>query len=91
MKHLRLKIHGRVQGVFFRVSTKEKADELGLVGWVRNDDDGTVSVEAEGSEDKLRELLKWCHEGSQGSQVEKIEEEWSEELVGFEEFEVVRI
>ncbi len=56
-------IAGLVQGVFYRAQTKEKADELGITGWVRNTDNGGVEIHAEGPEDKLKELEQWCWEG----------------------------
>ena len=62
-KRAHLIIYGKVQGVFFRASTKDKAIELGLKGFVRNQPDGTVEVIAEGSEKQLQELVAWCHEG----------------------------
>lgn len=90
MNHLTLKIYGHVQGVFFRETTKDKAKELGLVGWVRNESDGTVSVVAEGGEEQLKKLLQWCRIGPQYARVEMVEEEWEEaQRVGFKEFKVV--
>ena len=53
-KRVQLIIHGKVQGVFFRTSTKDKANELRLSGFVRNSEDGTVEVIAEGDEDQLQ-------------------------------------
>ena len=61
-KRLHLIIQGKVQGVFFRASTKEKARELGLRGFVRNRVDGTVEVVAEGHMAELQKLADWCHE-----------------------------
>jgi acylphosphatase len=87
-KLLKVKILGRVQGVFFRAETKRKADELGLAGFVRNEPDGTVYVEAEGEEKNLREFLKWCREGPEISRVEKIESEFSEKLKNHQGFKI---
>ena len=53
-----LKIYGRVQGVFFRDSSRRKAKELGLSGWVRNEPDGTVQIVAEGEEKSLKKLIE---------------------------------
>jgi len=78
MRRLHMIIHGRVQGVFFRASTEEKARALGLTGWVSNLRDGTVEVMAEGSEEKLRALLHWCHQGPDHAHVAKVDEEWGE-------------
>jgi acylphosphatase len=90
MKHLNLKIHGKVQMVFFRDCTKKQADKLGLFGWVRNNDDKTVSVSVEGKEKRLKEFLAWCHKGPPLAKVEKINEDWSDVIKGFKSFEIIR-
>ena len=72
MKAIHLVIHGRVQGVFFRKYTFEKANELGLKGLVRNLPDGNVEVFAEGPEVVLNEFVEWCHKGSPASKVESV-------------------
>jgi len=87
-KHLNIKIHGSVQGVCFREYAKKKADELGVCGLVRNENDGTVQIEAEGDNDSLQKLVDWCQHGPSYARVEKIDvEEGSME--GFESFEVL--
>lgn len=63
MKHLSIRVIGEVQGVFFRATAKEVAEQLGLTGWVQNNPDGTVSIEAEGPLDRLQTLVSWCWEG----------------------------
>jgi len=73
MIRVHLKIIGQVQGVFFRAHTQEKAEELGVKGWVANDADGTVSVVAEGPENKINDLIDWCHGGPSTAQVDKVE------------------
>ncbi len=60
MKHLNIKIHGQVQGVFFRDSAKQAADKLGIKGFAKNEADGTVYIEAEGEEAGLGKFLEWC-------------------------------
>ncbi|MEX2014395.1 MAG: acylphosphatase [Candidatus Saccharimonadales bacterium] len=72
MKHFSIKVSGRVQGVWFRQSTLEKARELGLSGTVENLPDGTVKIEAEGGEEDLQELLNWCSEGPKHAGVENV-------------------
>lgn len=69
---LRIKVTGRVQGVFFRATTKEKADELGVKGWVRNEPDGSVLIEAEGEEDRLSEFKEWCIKGPAAARVDRV-------------------
>jgi len=66
-------ISGRVQGVFFRAHTVEKADELGLTGWVKNTPDGTVEAVFEGEEGAVDEMLTWCHRGPALARVTKVE------------------
>ena len=81
-------IHGRVQGVFFRDSTRQKARELGVRGWVRNRPEGTVEVMAAGTESALEGLEAWFHAGGPpAARVEKVDsEEVPEE--GLEGFQV---
>lgn len=73
MKHISIRISGIVQGVFFRASTKETADRLNIHGFVRNEPDGSVYVEAEGDEQQLRQFTEWCSRGPARANVEKIE------------------
>ncbi|MBL7155453.1 MAG: acylphosphatase [Candidatus Portnoybacteria bacterium] len=87
-KQVILKIYGRVQGIFFRDSTRRKARKLGLTGWVRNESDRTVKVVAEGEKKKLEELIKWCYNGPIIARVEKIDVEWQEAAGQFEGFEI---
>lgn len=63
MKRMSIVVRGIVQGVFFRASTKKKAIEFDINGFVRNEPDGSVFIEAEGSEENLGKLLAWCKEG----------------------------
>jgi acylphosphatase len=71
--HMNISVKGKVQGVFFRAYTREKANELGLKGFVKNMKDGSVYIEAEGEENVLNEFVSWCHKGSPGSGVEEVE------------------
>lgn len=75
-KCLHLKIYGEVQGVNFRFYTMEEAAKLDLKGYVKNEDDGSVMVQAEGYEDDLKKFLKWCQQGPPLAQVEKVEIQW---------------
>jgi acylphosphatase len=68
-KHVSIKVSGRVQGVFFRASTKTKAEELHIKGFVRNEPDGSVYIEAEGDETALKSFLDWCRCGPPRAQV----------------------
>ena len=87
-KRVILKIFGRVQGIFFRDSTRRKARKLGLTGWVSNESDGTVKVMAQGEEEKLEALIKWCYNGPMLARVDKIDIEWQEATGQFEKFEI---
>ncbi|MBT4119340.1 MAG: acylphosphatase [Candidatus Peribacter sp.] len=70
-----IRVNGLVQGVFFRVSTKEKADELGVKGWVRNcrRRSDSVKIFAEGEEEAIQKFLDWCHKGPENAEVEEVE------------------
>ena len=68
-------VKGRVQGVGFRYSTIEKADELGLTGWVRNTRDGSVEVWAEGPQEEIDFFLAWLRRGPQLSRVDSVKTE----------------
>lgn len=88
MIRVHLKIHGRVQGVFFRAHMREKAEELGVTGWVANDADGAVVAVIEGSENNVNALIDWCHSGPTGSHVEKVEVQKLQYQGEFEGFEI---
>jgi acylphosphatase len=73
MKHIDIRITGKVQGVSFRATTKAVADQMGVRGFVRNEKDGSVFIEAEGDDVLLEVFLEWCHEGSDRSKIEQVE------------------
>ncbi len=75
MKAYRLKIYGIVQGVWFRASTKERADQYGISGWVRNAADGSVEAYAQGPDEVVDLFLHWCKQGPPGARVDRIETE----------------
>jgi acylphosphatase len=58
-----IQVFGLVQGVFFRASTQQRAQELGLSGWVRNRADGSVQIKAKGKDKNINELIQWCRSG----------------------------
>ncbi|MDB5231716.1 MAG: hypothetical protein JWN76_2521 [Chitinophagaceae bacterium] len=72
MPAFHLIIKGKVQGVFFRVSAKEKADELGITGWVKNTDDGNVEAVACGQNSTTEEFITWCRKGPRRAQVTEL-------------------
>jgi acylphosphatase len=73
MKALRLVIHGRVQGVFFRDSMCHEAQRLGVAGWVRNRGDGTVEAAVQGDPVAVDEIVRWAHRGPQHALVERVD------------------
>jgi len=81
-------ISGRVQGVFYRASTHEKATSLGLKGWVKNLPDGRVELVAEGPPDKIEELLEWCQQGPPGARVTDIEVKHEKPTGEFADFSI---
>jgi DNA ligase D-like protein (predicted 3'-phosphoesterase) len=72
-KGVRVTVRGRVQGVGFRYSTVERAAELGVLGWVRNEDDGAVVVQAEGPAEAVDALVDWLGEGPPGAAVDEVD------------------
>ena len=80
-------ISGEVQGVFFRDSTRERAQQLGLYGWVKNLPDGRVEALFEGPSEKVREMIQWCEQGPPHAAVENVDVEFDavrEDVSGFE-------
>jgi acylphosphatase len=73
VKTLRLVIHGRVQGVFFRDSMRGEAQRLVITGWVRNNSDGTVEATVQGEPAAVDAIVRWAHRGPQHAQVERVE------------------
>ncbi len=80
--HYNIRITGKVQGVFYRASAITKAVELGISGFVRNELDNSVYIEAEGKPDRLDQFIDWCNEGSDFSKVDHVEIEEG----GFQDF-----
>ena len=74
-----LKVHGRVQGVFYRQSMQRKAQELGVSGWVRNAYDGTVEAQVSGPREAVDKLINWSKDGPPAARVDNVDVEWNEE------------
>jgi acylphosphatase len=85
----KVKVSGKVQGVFFRVSTQRKAEELGVKGWVKNEKDGTVVIEAEAQQETLSTFIEWCNQGPQGARVDNVEVS-DGEIKNYTSFEIKR-
>ncbi len=69
MKTVHLIISGKVQGVFFRVSAKRKAQGLNLTGWVKNTTEGTVEIRVSGEPDALEQFVTWCNHGPENAYI----------------------
>jgi acylphosphatase len=89
IRHFKIRVSGRVQGVFFRASAKEKADELNVKGFVKNEPNGDVYLEIEAEEEILYKYIKWCNIGPSRASVENIDA-MPGDVVGFESFEIRR-
>ncbi len=88
MKHVNIQIYGNVQGVFYRQSAQQKAEELNVVGWAKNQKDGSVYIEAEGEKEQLKKMIKWCRQGSQTASVSSVDYEFSDKIVGYLDFSI---
>ncbi|OHC83736.1 MAG: acylphosphatase [Sideroxydans sp. RIFOXYB12_FULL_59_6] len=75
VKTLNLRVHGRVQGVWFRDSMRREAEKLGVNGWCRNRSDGTVEAMLQGEAGAVDALLAWAHRGPERAQVSRVVEE----------------
>lgn len=89
MKAMRIRVSGKVQGVFYRDSAQRVARELGITGTVQNLPDGRVLIEAEGEAAALRKMIGWCRHGPPRAVVTGVD---SEEISqrGFPDFRIVR-
>lgn len=87
-KRVHITVAGRVQGVCFRMYTRDEAARLGITGWVRNQPDGTVEILAEGEESELKQLAEWCHEGPSWAVVRNVGVQYSEASGEFDAFSI---
>ena len=86
MVRRRVVVHGRVQGVGFRYSLARAAESRGVAGWASNRPDGTLEAVFEGEPEAVESLVRFCHEGPRGAEVERVEvfEEEPEGLTRFD-------
>ncbi len=82
-------VKGIVQGVSYRDYVQTSADELGLVGWVKNMSDGTVVVCVQGEPDNLKNMVEYLHEGSLRSEVDSVTVEWGNVTVIYDDFSIL--
>jgi acylphosphatase len=85
-----LKIQGRVQGVFYRQSTKDTAVRLGLTGWARNCPDGSVEVVFEGTREAVDAAIEWCRQGPAAARVSDVIIKWQDFQSEFSSFNILR-
>jgi len=87
---LKLKVHvlisGKVQGVWFRANTKNKAEQLNINGWVKNTFDGNVEALFEGEKNAINEMIKWCYEGPPLAKVKNVLVKSQSKAGGLDEF-----
>lgn len=81
-------VSGRVQGVFFRENTKNKAKSFGITGWIRNLPDGRVEAVLEEEKDQIEELIKWIKKGPIIARVDDVDVAWEEYQGEFKDFEI---
>ncbi len=87
--HYAIRVTGKVQGVFYRATTKEVADQLKIKGWVSNHPDGSVLIEAEGDPAQMQSFVEWCHQGPEAAQVAEVNCQ-EKPLEGFQDFKIKR-
>ncbi|MEF8848640.1 MAG: acylphosphatase [Candidatus Thermoplasmatota archaeon] len=87
-KNIHVEVSGKVQGVWFRANTKEKAEQLNINGWVKNTADGKVEAVFEGEEENIKEMLDWCHQGPPLAKVQTVDVEEKNSLEGLEGFSI---
>jgi len=81
-------ITGRVQGVWFRANTRQKAEQLGVTGWIRNTRDGCVEAIFEGEENDVKEMVEWCHRGPPLAKIDNVEIRNQNPTNGFDSFSI---
>jgi acylphosphatase len=90
MEHVNITVKGKVQGVFFRKSTQEKAYELQISGYVQNERDGSVYIEAEGEKERIDEFIEWCKKGPKNAEVTEIKTRKGN-FQNYEDFEIAYV
>lgn len=88
-KRVELKIYGRVQGVFYRDRARRRAIKFNIIGFVKNESDGTVFIAAEGGEENLKKFIEWCYNGPILAKVNKIDVEWKQAIGEFKNFDIL--
>lgn len=90
MKTIKLVIQGYVQGVNFRSTARKKAKSFGILGFIKNKQDGSVYIEAEGSDANIQKFIDWCHVGPEFAKVNMIECEYLKEKRNYHDFVILQ-
>lgn len=88
MLRARVRVEGLVQGVYYRAHARDKADRLGVTGWVRNLPDGSVEAVLEGNEPAVRAMIEWCGQGPPRATVTRTVVTWEPYTGEFDHFSV---
>lgn len=89
IKCVQIMVRGRVTGVFFRAATQREAKRLGVTGWVRNRNDASIEILAEGEEDSIKEIVSWAHHGPSAARVESVDVRYRGYTGEFSDFRIV--
>jgi acylphosphatase len=89
VKRVQIIVRGRVTGVFFRAATQREAKRLGITGWVKNRNDGSVEIVAEGEEDSIKEIVSWAHHGPSAARVDNVDVRWRGYTGEYSDFRIV--
>jgi acylphosphatase len=84
VRRARVRVRGRVQGVFFRAEARSRAESLGLGGWIRNEPDGTVEALFAGEPERVASMVEWCRHGPRGARVDDVDVSEEDALPGAE-------
>lgn len=87
-KRVHLIVRGRVTGVYFRASAQREARRLGITGWVKNRNDGSIEIMAEGEEDSVKEIVGWAHHGPSAARVDSVDVRWRSYMGEFADFRI---
>ncbi len=89
IKCVQITVRGRGTGVFFRAATQREAKRLGITGWVRNRNDASVEILAEGEEDSIKEIVSWAHHGPTAARVENVDVRYRSYSGEYSDFRIV--
>lgn len=89
-KKAHVEVFGRVQGVYYRQETMNRAQGFNLTGWVRNNPEGSVEAVFEGEEGDVKEMVSWCRSGPAAARVDRVEVSWEHPTGEFDRFAIVR-